>query len=139
MKAGSQCGLTVLRQDFFELLIVRVQSGQTLQVHVLLQGRVSEPEHTNTDRSETPSGTKRRPDPRGGSLLCQSLLLVDAHVEVNRLDPEQHAALDLPRQHVEHGSRQRDADVEAVSVPRDDGQHVGGGAAGRLGHLQDDL
>lgn len=43
--------------------------------------------------------------------------------------------IDLPRQRVEHGARQRDAHVEAVAVPRDDGQHVGGGATGGLGHL----
>ena len=73
---------------------------------------------------------------RTRSLLCQCLLLVDADVEVHRLDPQQHAALDLPRQRVEHGSRQRDANVEAVPVPRDDRQHVGGGAAGGLGHLK---
>lgn len=41
--------LTVLRQNFFELLVVWIQPGQTLQVYVLLQGRVSEPEpHKNT-------------------------------------------------------------------------------------------
>ena len=70
------------------------------------------------------------------SLLRQRLLLVDADVEVHRLDPEQHAALDLSRQSVEHGPRQRDADVEAVSVPGDDRQHVGRRAAGGLGHLR---
>lgn len=69
------------------------------------------------------------------SLLSQRLLLIDANVEVHWLDPQQHAALDLPRQRVEHGSRQRDANVEAVPVPCDDRQHVGGGAAGGLGHL----
>lgn len=69
------------------------------------------------------------------SLLGQRLLLVDADVEVHGLDPQQHAALDLPRQRVKHGSRQRDAHIEAVPVARDDRQHVGGGAAGCLGDL----
>lgn len=71
------------------------------------------------------------------SLLGQRLLLVDADVEVHRLHPEQHAALDLPRQGVEYGRRQRDSDVEAVSVPGDDGQQVGSGAAGGLRHLKE--
>lgn len=79
------------------------------------------------------SMTKRQPP---HSLLSERLLLVDADVEVHGLDPQQHAALDLPRQRVEHGRRQRDADIEAVPVPRDDRQHVGGGAAGGLGHLK---
>lgn len=69
------------------------------------------------------------------SLLGQRLLLVDAHVKVHRLDPQQHSALDLPRQRVEHAARQRDPDVEAVPVARDDWQHVGCGAAGCLGDL----
>lgn len=40
--------LTVLWENFFELLIIRGQSGQTLQVNDLLQRRISEPEHTHT-------------------------------------------------------------------------------------------
>lgn len=70
-------------------------------------------------------------------LFGQRLLLVDADVKVNRLDPQQHAALNLPRQRVEHAARQRDANVEAVPVARDDGQHVGGGAAGCLSDLSE--
>lgn len=118
--------LTVLRQDFFELFVVGVEPGQTLQVYVLLQGGVSKPERQKKlinlmNVSDSPPVLSSP----AHSLLSQRLLLVDAHVEVHGLHPQQHAALDLLRQRVEHGPRQRDADVEAVAVPGDDGQHVG--------------
>lgn len=41
--------LTVLWQDFFELFVVGVQSGQTLGVDDLLQGSVSKPDRTEED------------------------------------------------------------------------------------------
>lgn len=82
-----------------------------------------------------PSKIFSRHECEGHSLLGQRLLFVDADVEVHRLDSQQHPALDLPRQRVKHAARKRDADVEAVPVACDDGQHVGGGAARRLGDL----
>lgn len=83
------------------------------------------------------SKTPARPNPQHvRSLLSERLLLVDANVEVHRLHPQQHAALDLTGQRFEHGPRQRDADVEAIPVPRDDRQHLGGGVASCLGDLK---
>lgn len=120
--------LTVLRQDFFELFVVRVEPGQTLQVYVLLQGGVSKPEQQKKKEKFFLINLSDSPPVLSSpahSLLSQRLLLVDAHVEVHGLHPQQHAALDLLGQRVEHAPRQRDADVEAVAVPGDDGQHVG--------------
>lgn len=130
------CVLTVLRQDFFELLIVRVQSGETLRVYVLLQGCVSKPEEHIKQyffQSQTPVVVNPG---RAHSLLGQRLLLVDAHVEVHWLHPQQHAALDLSGQGFKHGPRQRDADIEAIPVPCDDRQQLGDGGAGCLGDLK---
>lgn len=130
------CVLTVLRQDFFELLVVRVQSGETLRVYVLLQGCVSKPEkHTKQYFFQSQTPVVVNPG-RAHSLLGQRLLLVDSHVEVHRLHPQQHAALDLSGQGFEHGPRQRDADIEAIPVTCDDRQHLGGGGAGCLGDLK---
>lgn len=48
----SESELTVLRQNFFKLLVVRIQSGETLQIDDLLQGRVPEPETNTQTRTE---------------------------------------------------------------------------------------
>lgn len=45
--------LTVLWQNFLKLLKIWVQSGQTLQINHLLEGRISEPEDTKTQVSTT--------------------------------------------------------------------------------------
>lgn len=54
--------------------------------------------------------------------LGQRLLLIDAHIEEHRLDPQQHPALELPRQGIEQGPRQGDPHIEAVP-----GERAGGG------------
>lgn len=57
--------------------------------------------------------------------LGQRLLLIDAHIEEHRLDPQQHPALELPRQGIEQGPRQGDPHIEAVP-----GERAGGGRGG---------
>lgn len=57
-----------------------------------------------------------------GSLLGQRLLLVDAHVEEHRLDPQQHPTLDLPGQRIKHGPWQRHQNVDPGPVACDGGQ-----------------
>ncbi len=70
------------------------------------------------------------------SLLGERLLLVDAHIEQHRLYPQQHAVLDLPWQCIKHASRERDANVEPVSISGDHRQHVGGRGRDGLCHLE---
>lgn len=53
--------------------------------------------------------------------LSQCLLLIDAHIEEDRLYPEQHAALDLPRQGVKQGARQRDPHIKPVPKKQERG------------------
>lgn len=69
------------------------------------------------------------------SLFSQRLLFIDADVEVHRLNPQQHSTLDLSGQGVKHRPRERDANVETISVTSDDWQEVGSGGARGLSHL----
>lgn len=69
------------------------------------------------------------------SLLSQRLLLIDAHVEVDWLDSEQHPALDFSRQNIKHGCWQWDPNVDAISIPCDDRQHVEGRPSSCLSYL----
>lgn len=46
--------------------------------------------------------------------LSQCLLLIDAHVEEDRLHPQQHATLDLSGEGVKQWAWQRDPHVKAI-------------------------
>lgn len=135
------CGPTVFRQDFLKLVIVRAEPSHALHVDHLLQRRVSEPVHAHT-RMETFSLFPTSLLPPGNftdSLLCQRLLLVDAHVEEDGLHAQQHPILYLSRQRVKHHTRHRDAHVEAASVPSDHGEHVRGEDRACLGDFEGDV
>lgn len=58
--------------------------------------------------------TEPQPHRRQHTPLGQCLLFVDAHVEEDRLYPQQHAALDLSGKGVKQWAWQRDSHVKAI-------------------------
>lgn len=80
---------------------------------------------TSVTTPPTPGPVRAGPAPLG-----QRLLLVDPHIEEDGLHPQQHAALDLPRQGVEQRARQRDPHVKAIPAKQEDRQRAGEGCDG---------
>lgn len=79
------------------------------------------------------------PSSLSDSLLSQSLLFVNADVEQDGLNSQQHPVLDLSWQHVKHRPGHRDPDVKAAPVPRNYRQHVGAETRSCLGNFKGDI
>lgn len=79
------------------------------------------------------------PSDLSDSLLSQSLLFVDPHVEQDGLHAQEHPVLDLSWQRVKQHPGHRDPDVKAGSVSCDHRQHVRGKTRSRLGHFKGDI